>query len=268
MAATAYRIDAACSSNTHCMVLHASDAAAVAALAVVFPSMAATGGYTGGTDYPNGKLVDEGNDLLDIDGGVNEDGWHAYVWHENNRDESLEIYVGHTKKWDSDEGRSIRTMVTTVSSKVLGYESERSYRREIKGKSWNTPRINGRREVAKAVAQYLNDVTSPEAIAKRAEMAAFRAEMDADALARATTQWELALIAAVSITTLPETEARARMDALLTKHGGPADWSALTRCTKAVRARVAEKLQALTHDEQRVLEDRIRAASRALHWIA
>jgi hypothetical protein len=247
------------------MVLHAADADAVAALAVVFPAMAATGGYTGTNDYPNGKLVDEGHDLLDIDGGVSDGGWHAVVWHENNVDESLEIQVGHTSKFDIDEGRTVRTMVTTVSSKVLGYESQRTYRREIKGKSWKAPRINGRREVAKAVAQFLADVTSPEAIAERAERAALRAEMDAASLARATTQWELAVIAAVSITKLTETEVRDLLDRFLNENGGPTCWSALTRSTEAVRAQVAEKFEKLTHDEQRAHLDRIAQASMALH---
>lgn len=249
MTTKTYKIDERCTSNPDCLRIHVASSDAVNALACVFPAMVATGGYRD-SEWSNGILFDHGSDVLDIDGGVDGNGWEGWVWHENSREERLVVQVHHTSEWNSEEERIIRTMITTVYSNVLGYASKRTYTREIKGNSYKSPRINGRRECAKAVAQFLADVTSAEAIETRAARAALDAQMRADSLARATVKWERAVISAVSVTSLSEADTRARTESFLKENGGRDSLAALYSCTKHLRAIVNEKLEMLTESER------------------
>ena len=270
-----YKVDQRCGSNPHCMRLHVASPEAVSALACVFPSMAATGGYTGGTDFPKGVLVEEGTDLIEYNGFTNDDAFTAYVWHENDKSESLEVNVRHVSKWNSEEARTVRTMVTTVWSKVLaqsGADGKREYRREIKGKWWKTPRINGRREVAKAVALFLEDVTSAEAIEDRKQRAALAAQIEAEQMERAVIQWELAVDMAVALYGMPSKENKKSAEQIKTslakyleQEDGTACSYQLRRCAKDVRDRLCVLRAELSADDRFEYDSRVSEATSAAH---
>jgi len=160
---TRYQVAAACGSNPDAMRLTVSDDAAVDALSVVFPALAKSGGYDGALrsdDYDR-------SDLLDVDAGRSGDeSWDAIVWSERSKNESLVVYISVSRELipSSSPPRLARMLHTRVIAKMMApFAGTRTYSREMRGRTWATARPNIRREVAKAVALFLNDVTIPEA---------------------------------------------------------------------------------------------------------
>jgi len=163
MAPKNYKVDTRCENNPECLRLHVSGSDAVAALSRVFPAMAGTGGYVD-SYYPDGILINEGSDVLDINGGVQYAGeyagWAGVVWHENNDRELLFIEVDPIVDFQIKDGKGewVRKVITTVHSNTAGVTKK--YVRKMSGNVEKMPRINGRREAAKAVEMFLNEVTA------------------------------------------------------------------------------------------------------------
>jgi len=163
MASKNYKVDTRCENNPECLRLHVSSPKAVAALSRVFPAMAKTGGYVD-SYYPDGILINEGSDVLDINGGVQYAGqyagWAGVVWHENNDRELLVVEVDPVKVFEIKDGKGkwVRHVITTVDSNTANVK--KTYVRKMSGNVEKMPRINGRREAAKAVEMFLNEVTA------------------------------------------------------------------------------------------------------------
>lgn len=163
MPASKYKVDPRCKNNPDCLRLHVSGPEAVAALSSVFPAMAATGGYMD-SEYPDGILNNDGSDVLDISGGVqyvgSYAGWAGTVWHENNDREFLIVEINPIVNFNIKDGGGqwARKVVTTVYSNTANVK--KTYVRSMLGNVDRAPRINGRREAAKAVQTFLNEVTA------------------------------------------------------------------------------------------------------------
>jgi hypothetical protein len=166
----AYQIDAYCSSNPECMVLHVASEAAVDRLADVLPSLAETGGY-------ERQLIEQGSEILDFKGFRADDSteygdsWSGVVWHESNKNERIEVTIDTVF---TSSGWELRTSTSSSRCGVGVVKTQRA----MAGRWTRNPRPNIRRETAKAVANFLLMKCSAEAVAERVEQRRRRQEDD------------------------------------------------------------------------------------------
>ena len=234
-----YTIAAKCGSNPDCMILRVSGDEAVAQLAAVFPALAECGGY-------DGQLLDPDcrHDLLEYRGGKQCDNvWGGRVW----ASQASEQWIDVTIKVCRDDDHN-KVMITRTHSRVLRGQDV-VVTRPYTGKSWRNPRPNVRREVAKAVANFLTVTCTVEALAERAERAeleaAQRARWVADHAAQVAHQTER-MVAMGRLSGSVKTEAGLR--AVLAKRTSAAagDWHALKGLARQIEEAVAHRYQTLT----------------------